>query len=149
MSADELVICLANGNAESRNSKWSPGRIYSCFYVITMSSCTSQLGVCCGLLNPSMDNSTVLGFLDTSGEYRSLVDRKWTPYTRETLPRWSVVVSSRQCSTISFICVYTFLASESTLTKPLVLVLVVSSCWTSLLFGSFILIFHSSCHLQC
>ena len=43
-----------------------PGGIYSHFNVIATSSCTSRVGVCCHLLNLSMDNSTVLGFPDTN-----------------------------------------------------------------------------------
>ena len=65
------------------------GGIYSRFYVIATSSCTSWVGVCCRLLNLSMDNSTVLGFSDTSGDYKGLVSNYRTPYTQETLPRLS------------------------------------------------------------
>ena len=34
-----------------------------------------------------MDNSTVLGFPDTSGDYKGLLSKYRTPYKRETLPR--------------------------------------------------------------
>ena len=61
--------------------------IYSRFHVIVTSSCISRVSVSCHLLNLSMDNSTVLGFPDTSGDYRSLVCKYRTPYMRETLPR--------------------------------------------------------------
>ena len=64
-----------------------PGGIYSRFYVIATSSCTSRVGVCCRLLNLSMDNNTILGFPDTSGDYRSLNSKYGTPYKPETLPR--------------------------------------------------------------
>ena len=67
-SFKDLYVYTAND--KPRN----PGRnlfLYSRFYVIAMSSCTSWVGVCCSLLNLSMDNSTVLGFHDTSGDYRS------------------------------------------------------------------------------
>ena len=40
----------------------------------------------------SMDKSTVLGFSDTSGDYKGLVSKYRTPYTWETLPRLSMVV---------------------------------------------------------
>ena len=68
-----------------------PGGIYSRFYVIATSSCTSRVGVCCRLLNLSMDNSTVLGFSDTSGDYKGLVSKYRITYTRETLPRLSMI----------------------------------------------------------
>ena len=57
-----------------------PGGIYSRFYVIATSNCTSWMGVPCRLLNQelSMDKSTVLGFSDTSGDYKELVE----PHTR-------------------------------------------------------------------
>ena len=63
---------------KTRNSG-IPHRIYSRFYIIVTSSCTSRVGVCCCLLSLSMDNSTVLGFPDTSGDYRSLVSKYRTP----------------------------------------------------------------------
>ena len=47
----------------------------------------ARVGVCCHLLNLSMDNSTVLGFSDTSGDYKGLECKYRTLYTRETLPR--------------------------------------------------------------
>ena len=38
-----------------------------------------------------MDNSTDLGFSDTSGDYKGLVYKYRAPYTQETLPRFSMI----------------------------------------------------------
>ena len=62
------------------------GGIYSRFYVIATSSCTSWVGVCCHLLNLSINNSTVLGFPDTSEDCRSLNSKCRTQYKWETMP---------------------------------------------------------------
>ena len=90
-----LSVCGGEANDQTRNSGRNSWRS---FYVIEMSSCTSWVGVCCRLLNLSMNNSTVLDFPDTSGDYRSLVSKYRSSYMRETLPRlsigrWSVVTA--------------------------------------------------------
>ena len=83
----QSYVLLANDKTQNPGIPGENYWIYSRFYVIVTSSCISRVSVCCRLLNLSMDNSTVLGFPDASGDYRNLVCKYRTPYMRETLPR--------------------------------------------------------------
>ena len=118
-------------------------------------SCTSLVCVCCRLLSLSMDNSTVLGFPDTSGDYKGLVsiepctNRRRCPDLGPGLVGWDPTYtyywfSVLQRLMISFICVYLW-PVNLTLTKPLLLVLVAISRRAPLLFVSFLHSFCDSC----
>ena len=91
------VSVKKTSNIQANDKIRNPCGFYSRFYVIVMSSCTSQVGVYCRLLNLSMDSNTVLGFPDTSEDYKSLVSKYRTPHTREMLSRLSIDQSMIGC----------------------------------------------------
>ena len=84
-------------------------------------------------INGQHSTASVLGFPDTSGDYRSLVSKNEPIHVGAT----AKMVGCCLAVLYDILHLRAFLASKLTLTRPLLLMLVAISCRALLLFGSF------------